>query len=79
MQFKLNSSGSLPPVDEIARAIDAVDPASIVDLDPAGDALRISTSVGGDELGSIILQAGYALSPGQLEQLPSQCCGGCGG
>lgn len=79
MQFKLNSSGPLPTADAIAQAIDAVDPASIVDLDPGSGALRISTSVGEAELGSILLQAGYALSPGQLEQIPSQCCGGCGG
>lgn len=79
MQFKLNSCGPLPAVDVIAQAIDAVDPASIVDLDPVGGALRISTAVGEAELASIIFQAGYALSPGQLEQLPSQCCGGCSG
>ncbi|MEO8365052.1 MAG: hypothetical protein ABI538_02480 [Pseudoxanthomonas sp.] len=79
MQFVLETRGPAPDADAIARAIDAVDPAAIVDVDPSSGSLRISAAISQVELATIIDRAGYPLVQGQLEQLPSQCCGGCGG
>lgn len=68
-----------PDLPRLEAAVQAVDPAALLDLDPAGDALRIATWMTPDELGSTLADAGLALADDALVQLPSECCGGCGG
>lgn len=79
MQYRVKTVAVPLDMEAIEQAIGEVDPAAVSDLDPAGDVLRVSTVLGGQELLSIINQAGYVISMDQLERMPSDCCGGCGG
>ncbi len=70
------------PITDLASielAIQAVDPSALLDVDPAGETLRISTGLDATELTALIGRTGYRLDAGQVTQLPSVCCGGCGG
>ncbi len=79
MEFQIGIAGPAPDARVIEDAIQAVDPAALVDLDPDGQALRVATLVGARELVDLITQAGYRVDPAQVRQLPSICCGGCSG
>ena len=79
MQYTIGSSA--PPADLAAlrRGLDEVDPAAMVDIDPGTGQVRISTLIGAAELLAVVKGTGYAIGADELQQLPSQCCGGCGG
>lgn len=79
MEFHIELVGATPDTDAVREAIRAVDPAALVDIDPSGQALRVAAAVDGVELLSLIRQAGYAVDADQMTQVPSVCCGGCGG
>ena len=80
MQYRINTTTvTADDLLSIDWAISDVDPAAVSDLDPAGRVLRVSTVMGGVELVAILNQAGHAVSLEQLELVPSECCGGCGG
>lgn len=79
MEFHIKLADSLLDLDAIDEAIRAVDASALVDIDPAGDTLRVAASVGTAELVALIRQAGYPVAPSQVVQLPSICCGGCSG
>lgn len=68
-----------PDLDAVEAALLAVDPAALLDLDPAGDQLRIATWMTRDELRRTLARAGVDAGDEALVQLPSECCGGCGG
>lgn len=77
MQFQIRMAGPMPDIDAIEHAIREVDPAVLVDM--AGQTLRVAASIDVALLASLISQAGYPVSRHQLERVPSECCGGCGG
>ena len=79
MQYTIATSSAQADLDVVQRAIDDVDPAAIVDVDASGGIVRISTVIGGPELLALLNGAGYPLNIDALEQVPSQCCGGCSG
>ncbi len=79
MEFHIKMTGPMPDLGAIDDAIRAVDPAALVDVDQAGDILRVATSVDSIELVSLINAAGYVVAGHQVTQLPSTCCGGCSG
>jgi len=79
MEFHIKMADSLLDIGTIDDAIRAVDASALVDIDPAGNTLRVATSVGAAELVSLLSQAGYPVTPHQVVQLPSICCGGCSG
>ena len=79
MQFKIKIAGSVPDVGAIQHAIRAVDPSSMVDIDRSGRTLRVAASVDALHLLGMMNQAGYPVAEDQLERVPSECCGGCGG
>ena len=79
MQFKIRIDGSTPDVDAIEQAVRTMDAAALVDIDPTGRTLRVAASMDAANLLGLIHQAGYPVAQDQLEQLPSECCGGCGG
>ena len=79
MEFHIQITGPAPDPGAIEDAIRDLDPAALVDIDPSASTLRIATSVGAQQLVSLITQAGYPVSPAQVRQLPSICCGGCSG
>ncbi len=79
MEFHVKTTGWAPDVDVILDAVRAVDPLALVDIAPAGDMLRVAAAVDAAGLIALVNQAGYAVLPEQVIQLPSTCCGGCGG
>ena len=79
MQYTIATSSAQANLGVVRRAIDDVDPAAIVDVDSTGGIVRISTVIGGPELLALLNGAGYPLNIDALEQVPSQCCGGCSG
>ena len=79
MQFEIRMAGARPDVGAIEQALRAVDPAVLVDIDPTGQTLRVAASIDPAQLAALISQAGFPLSQQQLERVPSECCGGCGG
>ena len=79
MEFHIRLKGPVDGPGAIEDAIRKVDSSALVDVDPAGKILRVSTWFDADRLVSLIRQAGYPVDPLQVTQLPSVCCGGCGG
>jgi hypothetical protein len=81
MQFKININitDATPDIDAIEQAIGTVDPSALVDIDPAGRTLRVAAAIDAAQLLGLISRAGYPVTTDQLELVPSECCGGCGG
>ncbi len=79
MEFQIRMAGSLPDMYAIDVAIRDVDPAAVIDLNPEIGLMRVAAAMGAAELVSLVNATGYTLVPDQLSQLPSICCGGCGG
>ena len=78
IQYTLGTDAS-PDLAAIECAIAELDPSVQIDLDASGQTVRISTLVTRDELLGCLHDAG-ATDPSQhLTQVPSDCCGGCGG
>ncbi|MEO6800878.1 MAG: hypothetical protein ABI178_13150 [Rhodanobacter sp.] len=78
MEFHIDLAGISLVLADAQDALFDVDPAAVVDLDASGQ-LRISAAVTAVDLIDVLQQAGYPLAPAQVVQLPSICCGGCGG
>jgi hypothetical protein len=79
MEFHIAIPGHGPDLGAVEDALLAVDPSALVDIDPASSTLRIATSVEARQLAVLLGQAGYPVTPEQITQLPSICCGGCSG
>lgn len=79
MEFHVPLTSTRPDLDAIAKALRAVDPSALVDIDPAGQALRIAATVELPALASLLEQAGYPVAAHAIGRVPSTCCGGCGG
>lgn len=52
---------------------------AVVDLDATSTLLRVSTSLDGAQLHKLVAFAGFPVALADVQQLPSECCGGCGG
>ncbi len=78
MEYAIHTRPAAPP-DLAAgeRALCALDAAAVVDFDPAGPALRVSTWATPGELLAALREAGLATGDQDIEPLPSVCCGGC--
>ncbi len=79
MQSTITITGLPPDVGTIEEALRAVDPSALVDIDPTGRTLRIAASIDAVQLLSVMKETGYPVKEDQLERVPSECCGGCGG
>lgn len=79
MEFHVRLSGAIPDLGAIEEAIRAIDPSVLVDVDPAGQTLRVAASIDAGQLVGLMEQGGYAVAPHQVVQVPSICCGGCSG
>jgi hypothetical protein len=79
MEFHIRLTGPAPDPGAIEHAIGAVDPAVLVDIEPATGTLRVAASIDAAQLVALILQAGYPVARHQVTQVPSICCGGCSG
>ncbi|MFT3762877.1 MAG: hypothetical protein QM761_09800 [Pseudoxanthomonas sp.] len=80
MEFSLRVANQTPNLAAIGRKLSAVDPSALFDLAADGRAVRISTMATRQELLDCLRAAGVnAIAADDIIQLPSVCCGGCGG
>jgi hypothetical protein len=79
MEFRIELGSSAADVGAIDNAIRTLDPAATVDLDSVSATLRVAAALDAFDLVRLLEQAGLAVTRQQVRQLPSICCGGCGG
>ncbi|TYT26090.1 hypothetical protein FZO89_07360 [Luteimonas viscosa] len=77
-QFNIRLDQRLDDLATFERRLQAQDPAALADTD-ASDILRVSTSLGEDEIAASLRMAGHTGETVQIERQASTCCGGCGG
>lgn len=77
MEFRIRLAADAPDMAAIDDALHEVDPAALIDRDPADGALRATVWMRGEELTEVLTLAGYP--PTEVEQLASLCCGDCSG
>ncbi|MEO6155477.1 MAG: hypothetical protein ABIP16_07095 [Thermomonas sp.] len=79
MEFHVNGLPGAVDMAVITGAINNIDPAAQVDIDPATGALRVNGSMSADELTTAIGSTGQDAAGLLVMKMPSHCCGGCGG
>jgi hypothetical protein len=79
MEFHVDGLPVTADMAAIADAIYSIDPAALVDIDPATGALRVSAALNANDLTAAIGTTGQEVGGILVMQLPSHCCGGCGG
>lgn len=79
MEFHITRDAAMPDIGVIEGAILDQDPAAVVDLDTESQTVRLATWIESPQLLELLNGAGWAIRPDRIVQLPSVCCGGCGG
>lgn len=79
MEFHIALAETSPDPAMVQDALFDVDPMAVVDLDMSGLVMRISASASAEDLVDVLHRTGWPVSIGEVVQLPSICCGGCGG
>ncbi len=79
MKFNIKTHGHAIDVSVIEQALIKADPAAMIDLDKATALLRVSSCLDDAELLSLMTDAGFPIPSANIEGVPSECCGGCGG
>lgn len=79
MEFHIKTQTARPDLDAINRVLVEIDPMAVADIDPLDASLRIAIELSSPELITLLTRAGYPVDWKQLEQVPSVCCGACGG
>ncbi len=79
MKFNIRTHGRPVDLASVEQALLMADPAAMIDLDGLNKVLRVSTYLDGAGLQSLVTDAGFSVPLGDVEQLASECCGGCGG
>jgi hypothetical protein len=79
MEFHIALTEVAPDPAVVQDALFDIDPTAVADLDMSGLVLRVSASATAADLIGILRQTGWTVTPEQVVQLPSICCGGCGG
>jgi len=78
MEFHIKTRGVSHDLDAIKDALTAVDPSAMADI-PSTRARAFAAEMSSPELLALLTRAGYPVEWKQLEQVPSVCCGACGG
>lgn len=79
MEFHIKTRGVTPNLDAINEALLKIDPMAVADIDSGDMSLRVSVELSSPELIALLARIGYPVDWRQLEQVPSVCCGACGG
>jgi len=79
MKFNIKTKGQAMDVSVIEQALFKIDPSAVIDIDNANASLRVSTCLDDTELSSLMTEAGFPVSTSDVQGVPSECCGGCGG
>jgi len=78
-QFRIPLSGPAPDLQLLEDALQDAYPSVLLDIEPLSRVLRISTLLDEHSLLPALGRGGLPVSAAQLERVPSECCGGCGG
>ncbi len=78
-QFRVSLSGPTPNLQVLEEALLEADPSVLLDIEPLSRVLRISTLLDEHGLLPALGRGGLPIGAAQLERVPSECCGGCGG
>lgn len=79
MEYVIHLGGPVADLAAIERQMLEIDPAALIDHDPATATLRCSTCALEVELLPALARAGHNLPFNAVERQPSVCCGGCSG
>jgi len=79
MEFHIKTRGISLDLAAINDALTGVDPSAMADIDPGDANLRVAAELSSPELLALLTRAGCPVDWKQLEQMPSVCCGACGG
>jgi len=79
MEYHIKLTKPLADLGAIEAELQTIDPAAQIDVDKPKQHLRVAAHMEVPELVSALDRAGYPVLPHQVIQLPSICCGGCGG
>jgi hypothetical protein len=79
MEYHIDLSGAKPDLHAIEDVLYDLDPAVVVAMARDGCTLRIATYLPMNDLLGLMRQADCPVEPRQVVELPSICCGGCGG
>lgn len=79
VEFHVQLAGVQPDLGAIEQALLDADPAALVDIDASGGTLRVAGAFTAVDLVVLMRQSGHPVTPQQVEQQPSVCCGGCSG
>lgn len=79
MEFHVDGLAPVADMAALSGAIQALDPAAVVDIDPSTGALRVSAAMSAADLTDAIGSTGQPVAGLLVMQMPSTCCGGCGG
>ena len=64
---------------KVQEALWQIDPASVAHLDPDGRQLRVNIQTDAGELLALLQSIDLPVDASDITQIPSICCGGCGG
>ena len=78
MQFRIAATSCVTRIDTVTDRLTNLDPTALVDVDSEGR-LRISTLLPDAEVLLALGLAGLFIAPHDMQRMPSDCCGGCGG
>lgn len=79
MEYHIDMAGAKPDLHAIEGALYDLDPAVVVAMARDGLTLRIATYLPMADLLGLVQQTGWPVESSQVVELPSICCGGCGG
>lgn len=79
MEFHIALSEASPDPSVIQEALFDIDPTAVADLDMSGLVMRVSSSATAADVIEVIRGTGWPVAAENVVQLPSICCGGCGG
>ncbi len=79
MEFEIGLRPEPAELGRIEQAIQTLDPAGVVAIDPQRRLLRVAAAASEFELAALLARAGFPVAIHHIRALPSVCCGGCGG
>ena len=79
MEYHIDMTGAKPDLRAIEDVLYDLDPAVVVAMARDSSTLKIATYIPMTDLLSLMQRAGSRVELHQVVELPSICCGGCGG
>ena len=79
MEYRITVPAAAPDLQRLIKALRAEDPAAMIDLATHQGPLRVDTCLKQSEILALLNDTGFVADEGNIRQMPTTCCGGCGG